>query len=39
MYRCGTDIMPNIFQSYETAERGMLKKSQEILKQINYVFS
>ena len=28
----GTDIMPNIFQSYETAERGMLKKKPRNVK-------
>ena len=28
----GTDIMPNIFQSYETAEKGMLKKQPRNIK-------
>ena len=28
----GTDIMPNIFQSYETAERGILKKKPRNVK-------
>ena len=28
----GTDIMPNIFQSYETAEKGMLKKKPRNVK-------